>query len=607
MASNSALQSQISRVAERYSSLFTLPSGRTILKYIFASCLIGGLADSISYDPSLYGLNMGFFIGISSFLATLFADYLNDKLFMRGDPILDFRRCSFLSIPSSLILFISASAANIASTPVGDLDLWFKILAAGFFGALTLRLFVLSALSTTNYWRTLFSALLQPVLLLFLLSMPPVIEHGFRPYFLMPFLVSFFLALLGLRLFVFCVDAVGKERFGIRSLSLFKAFVASWTESLNEPLEDFFERFGEERNVKVSLLVFKTKKGINTAVAIPAIHPGPFKNVGSSPLPGMIQASLEDKLRCIVSVPHGISGHDLDLASQIQNEKIITKILDSTNFESFNSYATPFVRSEVEGAKASCQIFGDCALFTLTLAPETMEDLPKELDHTIIQEAKKRGLATAITIDAHNSIQGPFDLTKAAELLRKAAVEALEKAVRCRQYSFEVGAAEVNPTEFGVSDGLGPGGVSVVVVKVGDQKVAYVTIDGNNMVSGLREQILTRLKALGLADGEVLTTDTHIVNGVVKVDRGYYPIGEAIDRERLTNYIEKAASEALKNLETAESSWRVEEVYGVKIIGEKQLREMCLLTERTLRRTKRTAMLIFPSLAVMLTVILIFL
>ncbi|MDH5687400.1 MAG: DUF2070 family protein, partial [Candidatus Bathyarchaeota archaeon] len=154
--------------------------------------------------------------------------------------------------------------------------------------------------------------------------------------------------------------------------------------------------------------------------------------------------------------------------------------------------------------------------------------------------------------------------------------------------------------------GIGPGGISVTLVKVGDQRVGYVTIDGNNMVSGLREEILTGLKAMGLDDGEILTTDTHVVNGVVKVDRGYHPVGEAIDREKLIRYIETAALDAIERLDAAESSWCVEEVRGVKIIGEEYLREICLLTERTMSRTKRTAMFLFPSLAVLLTLTLIF-
>ena len=606
MTSDSELLSHTNRMAGRYSSLFTLPSQRTIITYTFAFCLIGGIAASISYNPSVNGLGLGVCVGISIFLATWSADYLNHKAFMRTDPILNLRRCSFLSIPSCVILSVSISAANIAGIPMVDLDLWAKILAAGFFAALTFRLFVLSAVSSVNYGRIALSALLQPVLLLIILSVLPIVEHGFRPYVILPFTVSILLSFFGIQLFVSRVNAIGKERFGIRSLSLFKAFLANWTEGLNEPLEGVFERFGEERDVKVSLLAFRTNKGMKAAVAVPAIHPGPFKNVGSSPLPGMIRASLEDRLECVVSVPHGISGHDLDLTSQIQNAKVINEFVECAKFDFFNSYATPFVRSEFDSAKASCQIFGDCGLLTLTLAPHTMEDLPRELDHTIIREARKKGLAIAIAIDAHNSVDGPFDPEKAAEPTRRAALDALEKAARCRQQSFEVGAADVNPEDFSVPDGIGPGGISVTLVKVGDQRVGYVTIDGNNMVSGLREEILTGLKAMGLDDGEILTTDTHVVNGVVKVDRGYHPVGEAIDREKLIRYIETAALDAIERLDAAESSWCVEEVRGVKIIGEEYLREICLLTERTMSRTKRTAMFLFPSLAVLLTLTLIF-
>jgi len=605
MSSDSALQAEVGRVADRYSLLFTLPSLKIILTYTFAVCMVGGIIASVSYNSSLYGLASGFLLGGFLFFATLFSNYLDNKVFMRSDPILDFRRCSFLSIPSCIILFLFVSVANIFGVS-GDLNLWAKIAAAGLFAVLLLRLLVLSSVSSVSYWRIHLSAFLQPVLFLIFLSIFPITEHGFRLYLILPFSISVLFALFGIHLFVSRVNAIGEESFGIKSLLLFKAFLANWTEDLNKPLEDFFEKFGEERDVKVSLLAFKAKNRMKAVIVVPAIHPGPFKNVGSSPLPGMIQASLEDKLKCVVSVPHGTSGHDLDLASQIQNRRIIDRIVELTEFETFDSYATPFVRSEVGGAKASCQIFGKCALFTLTLAPETMEDLPRKLDYAIIQEAKKRSLATAITIDAHNSIRGPFDPERAVEPLRKAAVKALEKAVKAERYSFEVGAAKVHPTDFNIEDGMGPGGISVLIVKVGDQKVAYVTIDGNNMVSGLREDILSRFRVMGLTDGEVITTDTHVVNGVVKVDRGYYPVGEAIDREKLIKYIEKAVSEALGNLEATEVSWRIGNIPKVKIIGEKQLRKMCVITDKIVKITKNTAMFLFPSLAVLLTIIFVF-
>lgn len=605
MVSGDSLDSQVSTVVNRYSSLFTLPSQRTIFIYLFALCLIGGSIMSISRDFSLSNLLLGLPVGVFLFSTTLFADYLNSRVLVKSDPILDLRRCSFLSIPSSLILYFSLSSANLVGIP--SVNLWMKIASAAFFTALTFRLFVFSMVSSVNYRRIFCSALVQPALLLVISSILPMTEYGFSLYFILPFLISTLLAVLGIRVFVTSVDAVGEKTLGIRSLHLFRAFLANWTENLNGPLEDFFEKLGEERDVRVSLLAFKTRKGLKAVMIVPVVHPGPFKNVGSSPLPHMIQARLEDRLGCVVSVPHGISGHDLDLASQFQNERILSRIAEFAESRVSYSYATPFARSRTDGASASCQIFGDSALFTLTLAPETMEDLPRELDHAIAGEVAKRGLAGAIIIDAHNSIEGSFSPDTVIEPLRKAATNALLEALGSGRHLLEVGAAKVNPKEFNLMDGMGPGGISVIVIKVEGQITAYITIDGNNLISGLREEILFKLAGLGITEGEILTTDTHVVNGVAKVDRGYHPVGEAMDKEKLLHYIEKATSEALRNHESAELSWRAINVPNVKIIGEKQLNDLCLLTEMTMKRVKKVGVYLFPALAALLAVTLIFL
>jgi len=147
---------------------------------------------------------------------------------------------------------------------------------------------------------------------------------------------------------------------------------------------------------------------------------------------------------------------------------------------------------------------------------------------------------------------------------------------------------------------MGPGGISVIVTKVGDQKVAYVTVDGNNMVSGLRERIISMLREIGIADGEVLTTDTHLVCGVVLTERGYHPVGEAMDQEKLINYIRQAAMKALDSLEPAEASWRTEIIPNVKVIGEKQIEALCLLADKTARQAKRLAISLFSLAGVLL-------
>jgi putative membrane protein len=394
----------------------------------------------------------------------------------------------------------------------------------------------------------------------------------------------------------------------VGSFSILKAFLANWTEDLTEPFERFFERYGVPRDIKVSALAFKAKDKLKALMIVPAFHPGPFKNIGSSALPFHIQKLLEDKQpNCLVAVPHGLSGHDLDLASQTQNQLVLNSVEKMVDFSDFNPKASTFVRVKKNGASVSCQVFNNCALMSLTLAPETMEDLPPELDSFIIDEARKNGLAVAISVDAHNSIQNGFDVNAALIPLKEAAVACLKKASALKPQPFELGVARVVPSEFRLADGMGPGGIVATVVKTGKQAIAYITVDGNNMVSGLREKILSAITKVGIDDGEVFTTDTHAVNAVVLTARGYHPVGEAMNHELLIKYVKQAVVAALGNLEPVEVTWRSETIPNVKIIGEQQIEAMCVLVDWTVKRAKKLAIAIFPLVGVALSALLVLL
>ncbi len=90
-------------------------------------------------------------------------------------------------------------------------------------------------------------------------------------------------------------------------------------------------------------------------------------------------------------------------------------------------------------------------------------------------------------------------------------------------------------------------------------------------------------------------------------DRGYHPVGERIDQERLVEYIETAAAEALRNLEPAEASWRHEAIKRVKTIGERRIDDLSTLVDEAADKAKKTSQLIFPAIGILLTVLLILL
>lgn len=600
----------IGKAVKRYSSLFTLPSHSTLLVWLFTACLLNGILIVTALQPlALYWPALGLTLGGVLFILALVSDYAIHFGSQKKDHVFTMRRCSALSLYSILVWLIFNFVGTI--TNLFFTGFWFKFFILGFCTALALRLLVFFALSFAGVRRVAVYAVLLPVLhiipvVFIMLTVTPFRLAGFSVIF---FFLSVVSTVTAMFLYMFSINRVGKEILGVNSFSVLRAFVANWTEDQNAPFECLFERFGQKRDIRVSALAFRDTNGIVKAMMIvPAFHPGPFKNVGSSALPYMIQTAVENKLeKCVVSVPHGLSGHDLDLATQAQNRLVLDKVLTLSGISDFGAFATSFVHVKRNGATVGCQVFNGCALLTLTLAPETMEDLPPELNTFIVEAAQKYGFSTTIAIDAHNSIQGPFEIDKVIKPLQEAAVESLQKVSKHKPVNFQIGAARVIPKEFGLREGMGLGGITALVLRVGNQTITYITIDGNNMISGLREKILSALSEMGIDGGEVFTTDTHVVNAVVLNARGYHPIGEVMNQEQLLENVKQAVATALKNLEPAEVGWKTELVSNVRVIGEKQIEAMCMLAEKSLRRAKRLALSIFPLVGIFLGALLMLL
>ena len=91
----------------------------------------------------------------------------------------------------------------------------------------------------------------------------------------------------------------------------------------------------------------------------------------------------------------------------------------------------------------------------------------------------------------------------------------------------------------------------MLTVKSGEQVTAYITIDGNNMQTGLREQILESIRADRVTDAEVMTTDTHLVTGLVRSPFGYYPVGSHLNKAVLIGKIVNSVRKARDQMEVS--------------------------------------------------------
>jgi putative membrane protein len=312
-------------------------------------------------------------------------------------------------------------------------------------------------------------------------------------------------------------------------------------------------------------------------------------------LPSLLKNGFEREYGCDACTPLGILGHELDLASQAQNQKIVKEVLSAAKFTASLSMASPFVRATDGHAIASCQILGDTVLLSFSLAPKTTEDLPQELGHMVAEEAKKYGLKHAVVVNAHNSLDEVVDTDIHLEELKRAASKCLQKAASLSTKTFMVGSATVFSKDFTLKQGMGTGGITAIVVKVETQRTAYVVIDGNNMVPHLREKILGSLAIFGFENGEIFTTDTHAVSALVTGSRGYHPVGEVMNHDDLVAYISDAVKKAEANLEVSKVGCVQFVVPQVRVIGEERLHAVSTLVDEAIVKAKKVVVPIFGA------------
>ena len=552
------------RIAGYYGLLFTFPSRIAMSAAIVAmpilagliACFLGGLLGPMeALMFSLIGLVLPLFV----------SDVVLIPMF-EGDPVLRPRRFTIMTFVVSVVF----SSFIVLSSDAGflyDSNFLLKgIVVAGGLAAglrlLTLRVFIPESIA-----KAYAAALLQP--LLCLASMATLIRGE---------LLTTILAFVPVLVYAAGVEVLlwvlGRwEGVEVDLVRLFRAFALSWMERISAPLEEEIMRMGEAMDLGVDALYITDDAGVCIgAMVVPYIHPGPFGNVGSSALTSILDREIGGALGCDVLVAHGVSTHERDLTDSEENLRVVEAILEESREGVSSNSASPMVWVERGGAKASCQLFGDVALVTLTLSPLSYDDLPETI-RDVITDLSGRLSLEAIVVDSHNSIdlEGGLEEYDTSTVVEAARV-AIKRARSEPTYPFKAGVSRVIPDEWGLEDGMGPAGITALAIELEDgRRNAYVVVDGNNMAAGLRARIIPAVEALGLEAVEVMTSDTHEVNAIGATDWGYFPIGERTDGQKIIDYTIMAVEGTLLRLRSASVSAKRTVVPGLTVLGSKGL------------------------------------
>src|SRR5437867_2518694 len=494
------------------------------------------------------------FAGAVFLLPGLAGELVNSALLLRKDRILDFRRLMGVEVISILPMGAILLLFSIISALLGVTRLWEDGFLIGLAVSLPLRFLTPMAMSSMSSWRKLSAglptALITTIIFLILSqflssgSSPTVIQVGV--------LVASGLVLsaAGVSLIIRRVEIEGGAEIHHSPMGLFRSFLDHWLRKTPTALEERLLSLSTEGSIETKILSFSGRDSRPIAsLVVSNFHPGPYRDMGSGGLASELKQSLEETQHGVVQVPHGISNHKLNIVSHRDIDRLLSAARENYPSDHRIGKASLMIREKEDEAIVSGQVFGNIVLLTITLAPEEMEDLPTSVSTDIEREASRLGFEVLI-VDAHNSIVGQTSITPLqADRIVAAAIRVLGRLKALSQGPFSVGSAYDALDSYALKDGIGSGGLSVMVVKTENDTASYITIDGNNMQQGLRDHLLQSIRETGVSDAEVMTTDTHLVTGLVRSPLGYYPVGTALPTAAFVTKITQTVQKAMSNLE----------------------------------------------------------
>src|SRR3989442_3654367 len=444
----------------------------------------------------------------------------------------------------------------------GQKTLWLFGFLVGLAVSLPIRFLSTDAMSSLPAWRKLFAALTTPILIstsflgLSYALLPGSSLQTLVPGILILIVTCSIVSALGVSLIIERVEQSGRAEIGHSPMGLFRAFLHHWLRKTPTALEERLLSLSTEGSIETKILSFSGQDARPKAsLVVSNFHPGPYRNMGSGGLPSELKHSLEESQHGVVQVPHGISNHKLNIVSHRDIDRLLSAARENYPSDHLIRKASLMIREKEGEAIVSGQAFGNIALLTITLAPVEMEDLPTAVSTEIEREASRLGFEVLI-VDAHNSIVGQTSITPVqVERIVAAAVRVLGRLKALSQGPFSIGSAYDALDAYTLKDGIGPGGLSAMVVRTESGTASYITIDGNNMQQGLRDQILQSIRESGVSDAEVMTTDTHLVTGLVRSPLGYYPVGAALPTTTFVTQITQTVEKAISNLEESSAGF----------------------------------------------------
>jgi predicted neutral ceramidase superfamily lipid hydrolase len=361
---------------------------------------------------------------------------------------------------------------------------------------------------------------------------------------------------------------------GINGPELLRAFGYDYLADNPQPFEALMTQIGVTQDVPLELVIFKSGTDLLAVGVVLYVHPGPFRDIGSSGLPSRVIEHIREKHGVQAIVFHGSCTHHQNLTNKIDYDLIMSEIDQLIERARVYNQASGLHWTDEGKFKVWSFFAGEDVLAITTSAPEFTDDIALEVGRAAAQKARESvsSIRYVALSDAHNCIDGdavslmPGDPEEAAYI--QAVTHAIQTNVSVPRSELSVGISQMSPEYISEREGVGPGGVVALVVRVGDKTNALISIDGNNVEPGYRDQIQALLGNEGFDNVELTTTDTHVVNAISLSSRGYPPVGR-FHPEELKETIRTAALSARDSMRETSVGLAFGEIRNLRTFGER--------------------------------------
>ncbi|MEM2213548.1 MAG: DUF2070 family protein [Candidatus Nezhaarchaeales archaeon] len=349
------------------------------------------------------------------------------------------------------------------------------------------------------------------------------------------------------------IDKLSESLVGMSSKKVFKAYVANWFTETKEDLESFFNRISTTFQVSCDLVALLNSKGtIEGIIAIPQVHPGPLRGIGSSSLPSDLISTIKSTCNTKSVVFHGFTTHASDITSSKDYSKLLElmrKAVTQLSYPAISGPSSHLVRVDVEGLSIGCQFIKGLPMIFVSGNERGIDDIPETFGKKVEQEIEEIYGIRPILINAHNQYEE--DAHVDLEELRRGILKAVELAFKSSSHeSIRIGVGEAENLNLNEFQGIGPSGIRVLITEFKGSRYCYVVIDANNANKEFRDSIGSIVKSMGYKDCELFTTDSHMVVHLrgVKSSRGYHVLGEKVNVKEILNALRTAIREAEESL-----------------------------------------------------------